>query len=202
MSLFFDLGRSDMGVMVFQHMRQSRKRKPSKSTYRAALLGVAINRDLEALRVVHNALKLDPQFDPDTRLLNSLMTAYVACGLPSRAMEIWENIRRSAQGPDHESVAIVLDACSRFPEGIHRAQVLWGQLRTAGYRFTARDYAAYVEALGRNGMWDEGWKITGGPVHHHDQEAEGGSRCLGSELVSGHLGPRGRAVEGATGEAG
>ena len=160
MSLFFDLGRSDMGVMVFQHMRLTRKRKPTKYTYRAALLGVAINRDLEALRVVHNALKLDYQFDPDTRLLNSLMTAYVACGLPTRAMEIWENIRRSVQGPDHESIAIVLDACSRIPEGISQAQVLWGQLRAAGYQFTARDYASYVEALGRNGMWDEGWKIA------------------------------------------
>ncbi|PWW77129.1 hypothetical protein C7212DRAFT_277704 [Tuber magnatum] len=160
MSLFFDLGRSDMGVMVFQHMRQTRKRRPSMGTYRAALLGVAINRDLEALRVVHNALKLDSQFDPDTRLLNSLMTAYVACGLSARAMEIWENIRRSVQGPDNESIAIALDACSRIPEGIYRVQVLWGQLRAAGYRFAARDYAAYVEALGRNGMWDEGWKIA------------------------------------------
>ena len=160
MSLFFDLGRSDMGVMVFQHMRLTRKRKPLKYTYRAALLGVAINRDLEALRVVHNALKLDYQFDPDTRLLNSLMTAYVACGLSARAMEIWENIRRSVQGPDHESIAIALDACSRVSEGIYQAQVLWGQLRAAGYKFTAGDYAAYVEALGRNGMWDEGWKIA------------------------------------------
>ncbi|KAG0643718.1 hypothetical protein HOY80DRAFT_321366 [Tuber brumale] len=160
MSLFFDLGRSDMGVMVFQHMRQTRKRKPSKYTYRAALLGVAVNRDLEALRVIHNALKLDYQFDPDTRLLNSLMTSYAACGLPTRAMEIWENIRRSIQGPDHESIAIALDACSRIPEGIGQAQVLWGQLRAAGYQFTAGDYAVYVEALGRNGMWDEGWKIA------------------------------------------
>ncbi|CAZ81882.1 unnamed protein product [Tuber melanosporum] len=160
MSLFFDLGRSDMGVMVFQHMRQTRKRKPLKYTYRAALLGVAINRDLEALRVIHNALKLDCQFDPDTRLLNSLMTAYAACGMPTRTMEIWEDIRRSVQGPDHESVAIALDACSRIPKGIRQAQVLWGQLRAAGYQFTAGDYAAYVEALGRNGKWDEGWRIA------------------------------------------
>ncbi|RPA91587.1 hypothetical protein L873DRAFT_1713491 [Choiromyces venosus 120613-1] len=162
MTLFFELGRSDMGVMIFQHMRQSRTRKPLKYTYRAALLGVAANRDLEALKLVHNALKLDYQFDPDTRLLNCLMTAYVACGLPSRALEIWDgSIRRSVQGPDRESVAIALDAASRIPHGgVAQAQILWGQLRSAGYKFSASDYAAYVEALGRNGLWDEGWKVA------------------------------------------
>ena len=34
----------------------------------------------------------------------------------------------------------------------------------------------------------EGGKI-GRPLYYHDQEAEGRSRCLGPELVSGHLGP-------------
>lgn len=160
MNLFFQLGRSDMGVLIFQHMRQSRKRKPDRRSYAIALAGVAMSRDLEALKVIHNALKMNYQFDPDTRLLNGLMRAYTNCGLPSRALEFWNHIRKSRQGPDDASISIALDSCGRLDDGMSTARILWGQLRSTGVRPSANNYCAYIEALGRNGMWNEGFRLA------------------------------------------
>lgn len=163
MRLFFDLDRSDMATLVFHHMRGTPGRRPDKYTYSIALLGIAYSRDLDALRAVHNALKLDQFVDLDTLLLNSLMAAYNHCGVPQRALYFWEEVKKSREGPDYVSISMVLDACGNLRiGGTAQARILWGQLRAMGVKLNLNNYCSYVEALGRNGDWGDSWKVVMG----------------------------------------
>lgn len=161
MRLFFDLGRSDMATIVFHHMRGTPGRRPDRYTYSIALMGVAYSRDLDALRAVHNALKLDQFVELDTLLINSLMAAYNHCGIPVRALHFWEDVKKSREGPDYASISMVLDTCGSMRDGgIDRAKIIWGQLRAMGVRPSMNNYCSYVEVLGRQGDWAGSWKIV------------------------------------------
>lgn len=161
MRLFFELERSDMATLVFHHMRGTPGRRPDRYTYSIALLGVAYSRDLDALRAVHNALKLDQFVDLDTPLVNSLMAAYNHCGVPQRALHFWEEVKKSREGPDYVSISIALDTCGSMRiGGTAKARILWGQLRAMGVKPDMNNYCSYVEALGRNGDWGDSWKVV------------------------------------------
>lgn len=161
MRLFFELERSDMATLVFHHMRGTPGRRPDKYTYSIALLGVAYSRDLDALRAVHNALKLDQFVDLDTPLVNSLMAAYNHCGVPQRALHFWEEVKKSREGPNYASISIALDTCGSMRiGGTAKARILWGQLRAMGIKPDSNNYCSYVEALGRNGDWGDSWKVV------------------------------------------
>lgn len=161
MRLFFELGRSDMATLVFHHMRGTPERRPNKYTYTIAFMGIAYSRDIDALKAVHNALKLDQLVDPDTRMTNSLMGAYIACGVPERALGFWEEIKKSTEGPDYNSISLVLDSCGRvWGGGAKQARIVWGQLRSMGVRPTLGNYCSYVEALGRTDCWDEALRVA------------------------------------------
>lgn len=161
MRLFFELERSDMATMVFHHMRGTPGRRPDKYTYSIALMGVAYSRDIDALRAVHNALKLDKFVDLDTLLVNSLMAGYNHCGIPARALHFWEDIKKSHEGPNYVSISMVLDTCGNLSYGgSAKARIIWGQLRAMGVRPSLSNYCSYVEALGRNGDWGDSWRVV------------------------------------------
>ncbi|RPB16554.1 hypothetical protein P167DRAFT_516633 [Morchella conica CCBAS932] len=162
MRLFFTLGRSDMATMVFKHMRGTPGRRPGPHSYVVALAGVAYSRDIDALKVVHNALKLDQAVEMDTRLANALMDAYNRCGVPLRAVQFWEDVKQSREGPDYQSISVVFEAYGNMFGGVQRAKILWGQLRSMGVRPTVGNYRAYIEALGKGGKFEEAFGLARG----------------------------------------
>ncbi|KAL7271287.1 hypothetical protein RUND412_005970 [Rhizina undulata] len=170
MRLFFDLGRSDMAYHVLQHMRKNPQRFPTKHTYTAAFTGIAYSQDIEALRLVHNQLKLDMDIDPDTRLMNSLMNAYNYCGVYGRVLAFWDDIRRSKEGPDYASISIVLDACGRMAAGLAQAKKIWGELKGMKIKLHQNNFVSYIEALTRHERFEDAFNVV------REMESERGVR--------------------------
>ena len=158
MTEFFSRRRPDMGTHVFGHMRQSphRSHRPTAMTYKACFEGIArAGGDRESLHLVHNMLKLDTEIEPNTRLLNGLMLAYTACGSPARALEFWDDIVHSKEGPTYSSIQIALQACESAPFGERTARDIWARLRRFGIRATREVYTAYVGALAGQAKFQE-----------------------------------------------
>lgn len=158
MKEFFSRKRPDMGTHTFCYMRQSPRRnhRPTTMTYKACFEGIArAGGDAESLHLVHNMLKLDTEIDFDTRLYNGLMLAYTASGSPARALEFWEDIVHSKEGPTYNSIQIALQACEGAPFGLKTAKDIWFRLQRFGIKVTKEIYAAYVGALAGQGTFQE-----------------------------------------------
>jgi hypothetical protein len=157
MNHFFSRGRCDMASYVFGHMRAHAMpdRRPVLDTYIECFLGIASCADREALDMVHNMLKLDSNIDPTTRLYNSLMLAYTACEDADKALDFWDDITNSGEGPTYQSLEIVFWACSRKPFGDVRAREVWGKMRRMEIEVTGKVFSAFVGALAGQGKLDE-----------------------------------------------
>jgi len=158
MTEFYTRRRPDMGTHVFGHMRQSPQRgqRPTAMTYKACFEGIArAGGDAESLQLVHNMLKLDTEIDPSTRLNNGLMLAYTASGSPERALEFWDDIVHSTEGPTYSSIQIALQACETASFGERTARDIWARLRRFGIKVTREIYAAYVGALAGQAKFQE-----------------------------------------------
>ena len=158
MTEFFARGRSDMGTHVFGHMRQqlNRSSRPTVDTYAECFQGIArAGGDFENLQLVHNMLKVDTEIEPDTRLHNSLMLAYIACGSASRALSFWDDIAHSREGPTYRSIQIALRACEVAPFGERTARNIWSRLKRFDIQVTREIYAAYIGALAGQGALKE-----------------------------------------------
>ena len=157
MQHFFTRKRSDMATQVFGHMRQQQVKslRPTVSTYVACLSGIAKAGDLESLRIVHNMMKLDSEFDPNTQLNNAFMLAYTGCGEPGNARGFWEDIVHSREGPSYASIQIALRACEKMVHGQKVAKDIWGRLRRFEIEVTREIYAAYVGALAGHNLFTE-----------------------------------------------
>lgn len=110
---------------------------------------------MKSLQLVHNMLKLDTEIEPNTRLYNGLMLAYTACGNPSRALEFWNDIVHSREGPTYNSIQIALQACEVASFGDESARDIWLRLTRFGIKVTKGIYAAYVGALAGQGQLKE-----------------------------------------------
>ena len=157
MNGFFKRGRSDMATHVFGHMRQQQIKslRPSVATYAQCLSGLGRAGDLESLGIVHNMIKLDSEIEPNTQLHNALMLAYSGCGDPRRALDFWEEIVLSREGPSYASIQIALRACEQVSSGDREAKVIWSKLQRFDIEITREIYAAYVGALAGQGLFDE-----------------------------------------------
>lgn len=158
MTEFYIRRRPDMGTHVFGHMRQSPQRgqRPTTMTYKACFEGIArAGGDAESLQLVHNMLKLDTEIDPSTRLINGLMLAYTASGNPERALQFWDDIVHSTEGPTYSSIQIALQACETASFGERTARDIWARLRRFGIKVTREIYAAYVGALAGQAKFQE-----------------------------------------------
>lgn len=157
MNEFFSRGRCDMASYVFGHMRAHAMpdRRPVLDTYVECFLGIASCADREALDMVHNMLKLDSNIEPTTRLYNSLMLAYTACEDADRALDFWDDITNSEEGPTYRSLEIVFWVCSRKPFGDVRAREVWAKMRRMEIEVTGKVFSAYVGALAGQGKLDE-----------------------------------------------
>lgn len=163
MNEFFARKRSDMATHVFGHMRQSPlgHKRPTTETYAQCIEGIAKNLDINSLEIVHNMLKLDLEVEPDTRLHNALMMAYLACGEPERSLEFWDNIVYSREGPTYDSICVALRACQRTPFGERRARDIWQRLQKFEIEVTKEIYAAYVAALAGQNLIAESMELLG-----------------------------------------
>ena len=146
-----------MAVHVFNHMREHpwEVNQPTTETYVTALVGVGKLHDDESLEVVHNALKLDMNIEPSTKLYNALMLGYLGCEMPRRALAFWDEIVSSREGPSYESLLIVFKVTEEAPFGERKALQMWKQLRDLDVEITRDLVAAYTGALQGNFLHDE-----------------------------------------------
>lgn len=153
MASFFARERPDMAVQVFNGMRAHSRGDtiPTVATYATAFLGSAKLRDQESLEVVHNQLKLDFNISVNTYLNNALIIAYTTCGKPRRALNFWDDIVASKEGPTYNSIHITLRACEESPFGDLKAQEVWETLRKQKIDLDQSMWASYAGALAGNG---------------------------------------------------
>lgn len=161
MQEFFLRERCDMAVHVFNDMRlhRSEEMQPTTDTYATVLVGVGKLHDDESLELVHNALKLDMNIEPSTKLYNALMLGYVGCEMPRRALTFWEEIVSSREGPSYESLLIVFKVTEEVPFGERKALQVWKQLRDLDIEITRDLVAAYVGSLQGNYLYDDARKF-------------------------------------------
>jgi hypothetical protein len=159
---FFARDRCDMACYVFGHMRQHdiHARRPKVDTYVQCFEGIARCEDLESLHMVHNMMKMDSSIEPTTKLYNSLMLAYTACGNADRALDFWDDITNSNEGPSYRSLEIVFRACGRKPFGDIKARQIWSKMRRMEIEVTSDVLASYVGALAGQGKYEEARDIV------------------------------------------
>ena len=157
MNEFLTRRRSDMAVHVFNHMREHRRAdsQATADTYIDILTGIGRLEDQESLEVVHNQMKLDMNVEPNTRLQNALMIAHLGCDSPNDAYGFWQDIINSSEGPNYNSLLIVMRVCEKMPFGETRAKEIWRQLGELDVEITSELFAAYVGALAGNDLVDE-----------------------------------------------
>ena len=157
MKWFFSRNRPDMATHVFGHMRQSqiKSQRPTVDTYAVCLSGIGKAGDAESLETVHNMMKLDSEIEPSTKMHNALMLGYAGCGNPQRALEFWEDIVHSREGPTYGSIQIAFKACEKASFGERVAKSIWDRLKKYDIEVTREIYAAYVAALAGQDLFVE-----------------------------------------------
>ncbi|KAH7193575.1 uncharacterized protein B0J16DRAFT_369670 [Fusarium flagelliforme] len=153
MEAFFDRNRPDMAAHVFGHMRQHRNNDyhPKRETYITFFERFSRCPDDESLEIVHNMLKMDTTVVPNTKLYTSLMLAYASCGKTSQAMDFWQSITASAEGPSYASLEAVFWALERTPRGSIQAHLIWKRIESMEIDVPASVYNAYVGAVAGSG---------------------------------------------------
>lgn len=156
MQNFFERKRPDMAIHVFGHMRQhvNRDFHPTPDVYIKCFEGLGNYGDADSaedVALVHNMLKMDLKVQPSTRLYNALMLAYSACGRPERALEYWEDIIHSAEGPSYHTLEIVFAVCEKMPYGDQKAKDIWKKLESLDIDVPPAVFASYAGALAGNG---------------------------------------------------
>lgn len=166
MNEFFHRQKPNLATHVFGHMRQHPRssKRPLLSTYVAVFSGFALPgcADRECLDTVYNMLKLDSTVEPNTQLRNSLMLAYTALDEPAKAIEFWEDITNSSEGPTYASIEIVFGACEKLPFGDRPAKSIWTKMRRMEIEVTSAVYSAYVGALAGQGLDTESRELVEG----------------------------------------
>ncbi|KAL0942610.1 complex i intermediate-associated protein 84 [Colletotrichum truncatum] len=157
MEAFFNRNRTDMAVHVFGHMRQhvNPDFHPSLDAYIQCFEGVGRCPDLDSLRLVHNMLKMDTSIQPNTKTYNALMIAYGACRRPSTALDFWQDIVRSAEGPSYNSLEIVFSLCEIKAFGDQIARDIWNKIEKMEIDVPPAVFAAYCGGLAGNGNLQE-----------------------------------------------
>ncbi|WEW57957.1 hypothetical protein PRK78_003424 [Emydomyces testavorans] len=149
MTQFFQRGRSDLACLIFGHMRQKERgdRRPTAHTYAMCLQGISRAADSSGLNLVHNMLKLDLEVGLTTKVLNGLMLAYAACGMPEQAMDYFREILHSEEGPSEQTLMIFFRVCETYHNGAEEATKMLEKLKSLDVRIDSGIYNAYIGAL-------------------------------------------------------
>lgn len=157
MGAFFDRKRADMATGVFMHMKEhvNRDFRPTVDEYVVMLEGLGQVPDEASLESVHNMLKIDTNVQSCTKLSNALMIALGACGRSLRALDIWHDISRSAEGPSYASLEIIFAVLEKKPFGDEDAKAIWRSMERMELEIPPSVFAAYCGSLAGNGRLDE-----------------------------------------------
>jgi hypothetical protein len=151
MHSFVDRKRPDLACLIFGHMRQREDLpgRPTAEAYAQCFEGIAKCKDVDGLQMVYNMLKLDLEVEQTTRIHNSLMAAYTACGMPFTAIidHFWK-IMDSREGPTLSSFALALRACETWiPQGAQEARRIIALMQSWNLVITKEIYLCYLGAL-------------------------------------------------------
>lgn len=165
MTEFFSRGRCDMGCHTFGHMRQHPilTRRPKLDTYILCFEHISLfsaEIAYENLLMIHNMLKMDSAIGaPTTKLYNSLMLGYTACDAADKALDFWDDITNSIEGPNYRSLEIVFWACGNKAFGERKAKEIWGSMIRMGVEVTKEVADAYASALAGQGKVEEAMEV-------------------------------------------
>ncbi|KXJ90908.1 pentatricopeptide repeat domain-containing protein [Microdochium bolleyi] len=154
---FFNRKRADMACHVFGHMRAHSNTdiRPTVETYTTFFEALGTAPDEGSLKMVHNMWKMDTSTQPNTRLYNSLMVAYIACDTSYIALDFWKDITVSAEGPSYESLHLAFMAYEITSGGDELAAELWSKITKMEIEVPAEIYGAYVAAIAAHGNLDK-----------------------------------------------
>ncbi|KAM0432389.1 hypothetical protein ACHAPT_004933 [Fusarium lateritium] len=157
MEAFFERKRPDMASHVFGHMRQHRNLDyhPKRETYIACFEGFSQSPDPEALEMVYNMLKMDTTVEPNTKLYTSLILAHAASEKPLQAIDFWQLITSSPEGPSYASLEAIFWALERTPRGSKRADTIWKQMERLDVDIPPQVFNAYLGALAGSGEMEK-----------------------------------------------
>lgn len=146
---FFDRKRPDMSTYVFGHMRQHSNKafQPDRDAYVRVFEGFANNPDRAGLETVHNMLKMDMRIQTNTRLNTALMLAHSACERPLKALDFWEQIKSSPEGPSYATLEAVFWTLERKSGGWNMAREIWDKIEAMDLDIPASVYNAYIGAI-------------------------------------------------------
>jgi hypothetical protein len=163
MDAFFARRRPDMACNIFGHMRGHANpvQRPTADIYVRCLEGLGWWPHHESLKLIHNMLKMDTTVNVNTRIRNGLMIAYIAAGDPSTALEFWEQISASSEGPTNNSLAIVFWACERLEIRDDTAKKLWKRIQRLDLEVPPNVLNAYCGALAGQGELNEVKQVIG-----------------------------------------
>lgn len=163
---FFDRRRADMAISVFVHMREHTNTdvRATADEYVLALEGLARCPDPQALDTLHNMLKLDTNIQPSTRLYNALMLAFGACGRSRRALDFWQDVAHSHEGPSYQSLEIIFAVLEKRPFGDEDARKIWRNVERMELEVPPAVFASYCGALAGSGRLDHLKKLLQGMV--------------------------------------
>ncbi len=164
MDEFFRRKRPDMACHIFGHMRAHKnpKQHPTADVYVRCLEGIGRHPDGESLQMVHNMLKMDLKVQMNTRLWNALMLAYGACGSTGTALELWNEITNSPEGPSYNSLAIFFWVCENSPSRGAMARTVWQKMQRMDLDIPAHVFWSYCGAVAAQGHLEEVKKLIGG----------------------------------------
>ena len=150
---FIDRKRSDMAFTVFSKMRahDDKAYHPTGETYVQCLLALARYPHLKSLTSIHNMLKMDTMVVPDTKIYTALMLAYTGCDSPVTALEFWQLITDSQEGPSYATLQAVFWLLERKTGGHEKAQQIWSKLQQMDVEVPPQVYNAYVGAMAGSG---------------------------------------------------
>jgi len=157
MDAFFARRRPDMACHIFGHMRGhgNPAQRPTAEIYVRYLEGIGRHPDHGSLRTVHNMLKMDTTVEVGTRVRNALMLAYAAVEDPYTALEFWEQIAGSAEGPSYNSLAILFWACERLKVRDDTAKKVWRKMQRMELEVPPSVFWSYCGALAGQGELEE-----------------------------------------------
>ncbi|KAK5658532.1 hypothetical protein OQA88_1924 [Cercophora sp. LCS_1] len=164
MEAFFDRRRPDMACYIFGHMRGhgNPAQRPTTDTYVRCLEGLGSHPDLQALKMIHNMLKMDTTVEMDTRVRNALMLAYASCGQAYVALEFWKQIAGSTEGPSYKSLEILFWACEKLQSKNNTAKEVWLKMSRMDLEVPPNVFWAYCGAIAGQGLLEEVKRLIGG----------------------------------------
>ncbi|KKA29606.1 hypothetical protein TD95_000710 [Thielaviopsis punctulata] len=151
---FFRRGEAEKAAQVFSNMRDhfDADVRPTTADYVHTLELLGQYPSPAGLKTVYSLLKMDPNVYPSTQLYNAIMLAFGACGQHARAIEFWNEIAHSIEGPSYQSIEIVFWVCQQMPFGDRIARTIWRNMEKMEIDIPVNVFVGYIGAVASSGV--------------------------------------------------